>query len=132
MQGWIRELAERHKTKIDFTSDVRSVLPLEVGLSLFRVLQEALHNAIKHSGAVRFDVILRESSGEVHLEIMDSGKGFDVEAAMKGKGLGLTSMSERIRLLNGTLTVDSRPNGGTAIRVRVPLVANHISQRATG
>jgi PAS domain S-box-containing protein len=132
MKSWVRELAERHKIKIDFISDVSGFLPLEVGLSLFRVLQEALHNAIKHSGAGRFEVILRESSGEVHLEVRDSGKGFDVEAAMKRKGLGLTSMSERIRLLNGTITVNSKPNGGTTIRVRVPVMTNHISQRAAG
>jgi len=132
MKSWVSELAERHKTKIDFTSDVSGVLPLEVGRSLFRVLQEAVHNAIKYSGMERIEVQLREGSGEIYLNIRDSGKGFDVEAALKGKGLGLTSMSERIRLLGGTITIDSRPDAGTAIRVCVPLKTDHVLQRTAG
>ena len=62
-------------------SEVSSVLPLGVGLSLFRVLQEALNNAIKHSGVKRVEVQLREDSGEIHLVSSDLGRGFDVEAA---------------------------------------------------
>jgi signal transduction histidine kinase len=54
-----------------------------IGRSLFRVLQEALHNATKHSGVKRIEVQLREDSGEIHLIIRDSGKGFDVEAALR-------------------------------------------------
>ena len=132
MKSWVRELAERHKIRIDFTSDVQGVLPLEVGRSLFRILQEALHNAIKHSGAKRIEVQLRENRDEIHLIIRDSGKGFDVEAAMKGKGLGLTSMSERIRLLRGTITIDSKPDAGTAIRACLPVEANQALRRAAG
>jgi signal transduction histidine kinase len=68
----------------------------------------------------RIEVQLREDSGEIHLIVSDSGRGFDVEAAMKGKGLGLSSMRERVRLLNGTIKIDSKPMGGTSIHVRVP------------
>jgi signal transduction histidine kinase len=109
---------------------VPSALPLEVGLSLFRVLQEALNNAIKHSAARRVEVQLREDSGEIHLVISDMGRGFDVEAALQGKGLGLTSMQERVRLVNGTIAIDSKPMGGTTIRVRVPLGSEKLSKRA--
>ena len=69
----------------------------------------------------RVQVQLREESGEVHLIVSDSGKGFDVEAVKQGKGLGLTSMQERVRLVNGMITIDSKPIGGTTIEVRVPL-----------
>jgi signal transduction histidine kinase len=69
MKSWCREIVARHKIEIDFNSDVSSVLPVELGRPLFRVLQEALHNAIKHSGARRFEVRLREHPTEVHLVI---------------------------------------------------------------
>jgi PAS domain S-box-containing protein len=121
MKSWCKEFAERQKMEIQFRSDVARVLPLDVGLSLFRVLQEALHNASKHSGVKQVEVQLQEHSGEIHLIVRDLGRGFDVETALRGKGLGLTSMSERIRLVNGTVGIESRPMGGTNIHVRVPL-----------
>ena len=117
--------------EIDFRSDVSSVLPFEVGICLLRILQEALHNAVKHSGVKRIEIQLSEPSNEVHLVVSDSGRGFDLEAAMKGKGLGLTSMCERVRLVNGTIAIDSKPMGGTTIHIRVPLV-EYGDQRATG
>src|SRR6201997_5563434 len=130
MKSWCKEFAERQKMEINFRSDVCSILPLAVGLSLFRVLQEALNNAIKHSGMKRIEVQLREDSGEIHLIVSDSGKGFDVEAALQGKGLGLTSMRERVRLVNGAISVESKPMGGTVIHVRVPFESEHVSERA--
>jgi len=132
MKSWCKEFAERQKMEIDFRSDVSSILPLAVGRSLFRVLQEALHNAVKHSGVKRVEVQLREESGEIHLIVSDSGRGFDVEAAKQGTGLGLTSMRERVRLVNGTIGIDSKPMGGTTIHVRVPLRSKDSSQRAAG
>jgi signal transduction histidine kinase len=130
IRSWCKEFAERQRVEIDFGSDVSSVLPLPVGLSLFRVLQEALNNAIKHSGVKRFEVQLRQDSGKIHLLISDLGRGFDVEAASQGKGLGLISMRERVRLVNGTITVASRPMGGTTIHVRVPLGSEDPGKRA--
>jgi PAS domain S-box-containing protein len=129
MKSWCRELAERQKLEINFKSDVSSPVPRELGTSLFRVLQEALQNAAKHSGVRRIDVQLREHRGEVYLMISDAGKGFDVEAARLGKGLGLTSMRERVRLVNGTFAIDSKPMGGTTIHVRVPVESNEQFQR---
>jgi len=129
IKSWCKEFAERQKMQIDFKSDVPGVLPLEIGRSLFRVLQEALHNASKHSGVTRSEVHLREDSGEIHLIVSDSGRGFEVEAALQGKGLGLTSMRERVRLVNGTITIDSKPLGGTSIHARVPLESRLGAQR---
>jgi PAS domain S-box-containing protein len=132
MKSWCREFAERQKMEIDFRSDVSGVLPLALGLSLFRVLQEALNNAIKHSGVKRIEVQLREDSGDIHLVIRDLGRGFDVEAASQGKGLGLTSMRERVRLVNGTISIESGPMSGTTIHVRVPLGSEGERQKAAG
>ena len=130
MKSWCKEFAERQKMEINFRSDVSSILLLAVGHSLFRVLQEALNNAIKHSGVKRIEVQLREDTSGIHLVIRDSGRGFDVEAASQGKGLGLTSMRERVRLVNGTISIESKPMGGTTIHVRVPLASEHVSDRA--
>jgi len=130
MKSWCKEFGERHGMQIDCTHDVRSTLPPEIGLCLFRVLQEALHNAAKHSGVKRIEVELSENSGEIHLTIRDLGKGFDVEAARQGRGLGLTSMQERVRLVNGTMMIQSKLMGGTTIHVRVPFSASNDSARA--
>ena len=123
IKSWCKEFGERQKMEIDFKSDVSSVLPFDIGIGLFRVLQESLHNAVKHSGVKRIEVELREASNEIHLIVSDLGRGFDVEAALQGKGLGLTSMRERVRLVNGTISIESKPMGGTTIHVRVPCSA---------
>ena len=132
IKSWCNEFGERQKMEIDFESDVSSALPLEVGVCLFRVLQEALHNALKHSGVKRIEVQLSEHLSEVHLLVRDPGKGFDVEAAIRSQGRGLTSMQERVRLRSGSIEIQSKPMGGTTIHDRVPLEAAHVSQRAAG
>src|SRR5215469_2720926 len=122
-------LSERQKMEVDFRSDVSSPLPFEIGLSRFRVLQEALNNAVKHSGVKRVEVQVVEQSNEVHLLVRDSGNGFDIEVARQGSGLGLTSMQERVRLVNGTIAFESKPMAGTTIHVRVPFKSEHIAQQ---
>jgi len=93
----------------------------QIALCLFRSLQEALHNAIKHSGARRFDVSLNGTSSEILLAVHDSGVGFDPEKAISGKGLGLISMKERLKLVDGQLSIESKLQAGTTIHARVPL-----------
>jgi signal transduction histidine kinase len=132
IRSWCKEFGERQTMEIDFSSDVVSPLPPEIGLCLFRVLQEALHNAVKHSGVKRIKVQLAKYSQEVHLIITDAGKGFDLNAARQGRGLGLTNMQERVRLLNGTILVKSKPMAGTTIQVRMPLESEGFSERAAG
>jgi PAS domain S-box-containing protein len=132
MRSWCREIAARHKIEIDFNSNVSRVLPLDLGRSLFRVLQEALNNAIKYSGVRRVEVQVWERSSEVDLVIRDSGRGFSLDEALQGPGLGLTSMRERVRLVNGTIAIDSKPMGGTTVHVRVPFGLEHRSQVVAG
>jgi len=131
MKSWCREFGERQKMKIDFSSDVSGPLPFEIGLCLFRVLQEALHNVVKHSGVNRAAVQLVEQANEVHLTVRDSGRGFDVEEAKRGSGLGLTSMNERLQLVKGELHIQSQAQGGTTIHARAPLVAKAKSAKAS-
>jgi signal transduction histidine kinase len=121
IKSWCNEFAERQKVQVDFRGDVTRVLPFEVGVSLFRILQEALHNAAKYSRASRLEVRMMQHAREIHLRVSDTGVGFDVESVMQGKGMGLISMRERVRLLHGTFTIKSKPLGGTTIDVHVPL-----------
>ena len=118
------ELSERQNIKIDFRCDaIPEELPSEVSLCLFRVLQEALHNAVKYSGAGVFEVSMTGSPQQIELKVHDSGVGFDLKVASNGHGLGLTSMRERLRLVGGQLSIDSKPNQGTTVTARVPLSA---------
>jgi PAS domain S-box-containing protein len=133
MKVLCREFGEHHKFEIDFESrDLPRQLPPDVSLCLFRVLQEALHNAAKHSGVKRFEVQLWGASRDVHLTISDLGSGFDTESAMKGRGLGITSMQERLKLVKGQLTITSQPKRGTTIHARVPLDLESQSALASG
>jgi PAS domain S-box-containing protein len=132
MKSWCREFAGRQKIEIDFVSDVSTALPPEIGLTLFRVLQEALQNVVKHSGVKRVEVQVRETPHEIHLSVNDLGRGFDVEQASQGKGLGLSSMRERIRLVNGNISIESKPMQGTRIHVQIPTGGIADSARAAG
>jgi signal transduction histidine kinase len=125
MESWSKEFAQRQGLEIDFTTDVRSPLQHEIGVGLFRILQEAMQNTVKHSGAKRVAVELREDKNALRLVVKDSGKGFDTQATPDGKGLGLISMHERVQLMNGAMTIHSKPNSGTAIQVIVPLGFDH-------
>jgi PAS domain S-box-containing protein len=133
MRSWCKEFSERQGVEVEFKSlEELGSLPPEISLCLFRVLQEALHNAVGHSGVKRIEVQLREDSGEIHLVVSDLGRGFELETAMQGRGLGLTSMQERVRLVNGTIEIQSKPMGGTTVHVRVPLSSENAPQQAAG
>jgi PAS domain S-box-containing protein len=121
-RSFCREFAARQKVTIDFThDDVPEIVAHEVSLCLFRVLQEALHNAVKHSNVHHYEVRLGCTANELHLTVSDRGTGFDTQTALSSGGLGLVSMRERVRLVNGTIVIDSKPMGGTRILVRAPL-----------
>ena len=134
MRSFCKEFGDQQGMEVDFGShDLPSPLPSpEISLTLFRVLQEALHNAAKHSGVSHFEVQLWGRPGEIDLTVSDSGAGFDVQAAREGRGLGLTSMQERLKMVNGELSIESQPNRGTTIRARVSLGSQSDSIRAAG
>ena len=128
MKGWCKEFGARQGMEINFKSNELPRLSPDISLCLFRVVQEALQNAAKHSGAKGIEVQLTEHAGEIHLVVSDSGKGFDIGAARRNGGLGLTSMQERVRLIGGTLEIDSKPPAGTTIRVHVPFKVNKVQE----
>ena len=123
MRRFCEEFSARQHATVTFEcGDLPEQLPSGVSLGLFRVLQEALHNSAKHSGVREFDVRLWAADDFVHLTIADRGCGFDVGRASIGPGIGLISMRERIKLVNGELSIDSQPSRGTSVHARVPHV----------
>jgi signal transduction histidine kinase len=106
----------------------RSV-PTDVGSALYRIVQEALTNVVKHAAARHVSVIVEKPDGEVRLIVEDDGRGFDVAAAQARpraeRRLGMAGMRERAALVGGTLTVESTLAHGTTLYVRVPLHGNH-------
>jgi signal transduction histidine kinase len=124
IRSFCREFSQQHEVSVQFAEkNVPDFLSREVSLSLFRVTQEALRNALKHSGVSHFSVSLQGTAAEVQLEVSDKGAGFDPEQAKWDKGLGLVSMQERAHLVHGTFSVTSKVSGGTRILIRVPLIA---------
>ena len=123
-RGFCREFGEKQGVHVDFNShDLPASLPPDISLCLFRVLQEALNNSAKHSGAKSYQVRLWAQADGVHLTVIDSGTGFDSEAVQASKGLGLISMEERLQLVDGTLSIHSQPDRGTTIHALVPFNA---------
>jgi signal transduction histidine kinase len=130
MGSFCGEFATQKMAEIDFKSDgLPRHLPPDITLCLFRVLQEAVHNAVQHSGVRQFDVRLWATSDEIHLTVSDCGAGFDLETA---RGLGLNRMEERLKLVKGSLSIDSQPKRGTTIHARVPLTLENDSKHEAG
>jgi signal transduction histidine kinase len=95
-------------------------LPVEVETAIYRIVQEALTNVVKHAQASSISVVLTRSDGRIKAVIEDDGTGFEPEAR-SGDGVGLVGMRERIELLDGSLAVESSPRSGTTVAVEVPV-----------
>jgi PAS domain S-box-containing protein len=122
LRSLCREFAEHHEVKINFTAkNVPSPLSKEITICLFRIVQEALRNGVKHSGEGNFQVQLSGTADAVQLSVRDAGVGFEPEAAMSRGGLGLITMRERITLVKGWIAIRSKPQGGTEIYCSIPL-----------
>lgn len=121
----LRDLAEEFRRTAGFDVRVGAPetgvkVPLVVGVAAYRIAQEALRNALKHSGVTQADVILTEALGTLTLRIADAGKGFDPVALARDGGLGVISMRQRAEAVGGRLAVTSRLGGGTAVTATFP------------
>jgi PAS domain S-box-containing protein len=133
MRSFCNEFSKQQKLEINFKNhDLPSTLPPDMSLCFFRVLQEALHNSAKYSGARHIEVEFWATPNEVRLTVSDSGEGFDLKAAREGLGLGLISMEERLKVLGGDLLIESQPKHGTTIQARVPLRFENKAMHAAG
>ncbi len=121
VRGHCREISQQHDLQIEFVEhDLGAPIPNDVALCLFRIVQEALRNIVKHGRTETAKVELSGNGKEINLCISDNGAGFSPESAQAKGGLGLISMRERLRLIDGHLVVESAPSQGTRIYVRAP------------
>jgi signal transduction histidine kinase len=104
---------------------IDGVLPPAFEASLYRIVQEGINNVLKHAGATRVEVEVGQRADCLRLMIHDNGRGFDPTAAAaqaaKGRGLGLSRLAERARMMGGHLAVQSCPGEGTTLVLTVPL-----------
>ena len=119
-----REVSRDRALEITFNAEgVPERVSRRVALGLYRVLQEAVQNAVKHSGTRKIDVTLRGGVDQIELTVRDFGAGFEVSTTRE-RGLGLTSMQQRVRAVRGRLAILSEPHHGTTIHATVPLVTD--------
>ena len=122
LEAYCEDVSKLGKIKARFKQhNVPEHIPEAAALCLYRVAQESLGNAVKHSGATRASVNLTGRENELILTISDTGRGFDPSEARKKGGLGLVSMEERVRLAEGILAIRTRPGDGTHVTIRIPL-----------
>lgn len=122
MRTHIKEFAEYTNLDVNFQEhEVPAQLPMPVTICLYRLLQESLGNISKHANARRVDVVLSGRNKHIELQVADNGSGFNF--AEHKRGLGLTSMQERVRPLRGHVTIDSKPGRGTVVSVKLPLLS---------
>jgi PAS domain S-box-containing protein len=124
LESEVAEFGHSERIKVEFKAEFKTALvPLDVSVCLYRVVIEALRNIARHSGASSASVALTEDDSHFMLEVADSGQGFDVERAKRGSGLGLISAEERVKLLQGSFFVKSKPEGGgTIVLAQIPSV----------
>jgi signal transduction histidine kinase len=140
--GWmpaIRFLAEgiskRADLPIHIDATVSGRLPVAIETALYRIVQEALTNAVKHAKAKNLWIRAWREKLALCCSIRDDGRGFDpsqVHAATHRKGLGLIAMQERVSAIGGTLRIESRPAHGAQLFIRVPLGDEHANSHYAG
>jgi len=122
LESYIASFSDEEQIDVQFTADIGEVrIPFQASICVYRVAVEALRNVARHSGAGSAAVTLKRSQKGLELQVSDSGKGFDVETSRQGGGLGLISIEERLRVLQGDCDVSSAPEHGTTLVARVPL-----------
>jgi signal transduction histidine kinase len=128
LKGLLQEFTRLHQVGGETQCrDIPTPLDREVSLTLFRVAQEALRNAGKHSGAKNIRMELIGETAGLLLRISDDGVGFD-PSVKPSYGLGMISMEERLRVLNGKLSLWSRVGSGTQVEAFIPLTAQPVSK----
>jgi signal transduction histidine kinase len=120
--SFCRSFADNEGIAVEFDpADNAPDLGRETALNLYRIVQESMNNAAKHSGTGKISVGLETSDGVLRVSVRDEGSGFDIDEARKKRRLGLVSLRERAALIGGKIEIESSPGSGTAVTVEVPL-----------
>lgn len=122
LQEFFEQYDDTGFTKLEFIYQVNNELTAEVSLHIYRILQELVHNAMKHSGASRVIIQVKERKGKLYLYYRDDGIGFDVKDPLKEvNGLGLSSIKSRVVMLNGKMSCESHVKKGTEYFFEIPV-----------
>jgi len=126
--GWLAAIeflaaavAERTQIPVEVNSGVNRRLPAEIETAVYRVVQEALTNAVRHAQPKRIHIAVTQRADQLHCVIADDGIGFDVDACVHRGGLGLRGMRERLSSLGGSLSISSAPGGGARVSLQLPV-----------
>jgi len=133
ISNYVEKWSERNSIALDFHSGLDKLrLPPPVETAVFRIVQEALTNVLKHAEATRVSVMLEYRYDELLVIVEDNGRGFEPEVPLKMKergGLGLIGINERVALVGGKLNIESEPGGGATLAIRIPASAS-VPQKA--
>ena len=122
LRAFIQEFARRERLPVRLTArKVPAHISPEIASSLYRVVQEALRNVVKHAGKTSVTIVLAGLRNQLFLSIRDRGVGFDQRLIEGNGGLGLIAMHERVHLVDGEFSLDARPGRGVTITIRIPL-----------
>ena len=128
LQWQAREVSKRSGIRVKVSAaDVSDALPEEHKTCVYRIVQEALHNAVQHAAAQSVTVTVAQQNGHLRLSIEDNGKGFQIQG---GKGMGILGMEERVSHLGGAFAIQSEPGRGTAVQVDLPLAGEVVEASA--
>jgi two-component system CheB/CheR fusion protein len=120
IRSLVEDFGQREEMTVTFRAEnVPDNVPLEIATGMYRIAQEALRNVAKHAGRTYVKVLLAGGPGRLRLQVIDAGKGFDTRALTPG--LGLIGAGERVRIMRGVLTIESKPGEGTRLSVDAPL-----------
>ena len=112
---------QEHGLAVELVADEGERLPAPMETALFRIVQEAVNNVLRHAQAQHVSVVLKRDVDQVRVQIVDDGQGFDIQLPRSGRHVGLWSMRERVEQLGGQLEVHSAPGQGTTVIAIVPL-----------
>jgi signal transduction histidine kinase len=123
LRQYLQTVRDQHELKVEYeVIGLDTRLPADVETAIYRVVQEAVTNVVRHARAARVDVLLERRGGELIVLIEDDGIGFDPASAGRNRRLGLFGMRERAEMLGARLAVESVANSGTTVLMEVPLV----------
>ena len=122
LKAYVAEFSRLEKVHVGLTvSEAVGSIPKDISVCLYRVAQESLRNVVKHSGVNYAEMTLSVDDQGIHLHVSDSGLGFDLLAARDNGGLGLASMEERVRLVQGSFQIYTQPGCGSKLLATIPL-----------